>query len=151
MKLLGLVLLTIGVASVLWSVLGAWQAARLSHRRQVEDTPAPSLASAYAEKWAERRALKRQWELEYAELVAQTLAVECTCPGVHPHSYGACAIHTIHPTSDEERVRIYQQILELIGRIRPKNPTPHGSFSYQEGPLPLGTMTSREIAETEDD
>ena len=120
MRLLGLVLLTIGVASVLWSVLGAWQAARLSHRRQVEDTSAPSLASAYAEKWAARRALKRQWDREYAELVAQTLAVECTCPGVHPHSYGACAIHTIHPTSDEERVRIYRQILELIDRTRPK-------------------------------
>lgn len=69
MKLLGLVLLTLGVASVLWSVLGAWQAARLSHRRlQVEDTPAP-----------------------------------------------------------------------------------HGSFSYQGGPIPPGTMTTRELADTEDD
>ena len=66
MRLLGLVLLTLGVASVLWSVLGAWQAARLSHRR-----------------------------LEDAAL--------------------------------------------------------SGSFSYQEGPLPLGTMTSRELADTEDD
>ena len=121
MRLLGLVLLTLGVASVLWSVFGAWQAARLSHhRRQVEDTPAPSLASAYAEKWAARRALQHQWELEYAELVARTLAVECTCPGVHPHSYGACAIHTVHPLTDEERVRVYRQILELIDRIRPK-------------------------------
>ena len=120
MKLLGLVLLTIGVASVLWSVLGAWQAARLSHRRQVEDIPAPSLASAYAEKRAERRTLQHQWDREYNELVAQTLAVECTCPGVHPHSYGACAIHTIHPLSDKERVRIYRQILELIDRTRPK-------------------------------
>ena len=26
-----------------------------------------------------------------------------------------------------------------------------GSFSYQEGPLPPGTMTSRELADTEDD
>ena len=120
MRLLGLVLLTLGVASVLWSVLGAWQAARLSHRRQVEDTPTPPLANAYTEKWAERRTLKHQWDREYNELVAQTLAVECTCPGVHPHSYGACAIHTIHPTSDEERVRVYRQILTLIDRTRPK-------------------------------
>ena len=67
-RLLGLVLLTLGVASVLWSVLGAWQAARLSRRRQVEGAPAPS-----------------------------------------------------------------------------------GSFSYQDGPIPPGTMTSRELAETEDD
>ena len=68
MRLLGLVLLTLGVASVLWSVLGAWQAARLSRRRQVEGAPAPS-----------------------------------------------------------------------------------GSFSYQDGPIPPGTMTPRELAETEDD
>ena len=66
MRLLGLVLLTLGVASVLWSVLGAWQAARLSRRR-----------------------------LEDAAL--------------------------------------------------------SGSFSYQDGPIPPGTMTTRELAETEDD
>ena len=29
--------------------------------------------------------------------------------------------------------------------------TPPGSFSYQEGPIPPGTMTSRELADTEDD
>lgn len=29
--------------------------------------------------------------------------------------------------------------------------TPHGSFSYQDGPIPPGTMTSRELADTEDD
>ena len=29
--------------------------------------------------------------------------------------------------------------------------TRHGSFSYQEGPIPPGTMTSRELADTEDD
>ena len=136
--------LIIGAAIFLALMAGAWVAVK-PHRRQVEDIPVPSLASAYAEKRAERRALQRQWDREYGELVAQTLDVECTCPGVHPHSYGACAIHTIHPTSDEERVRIYRQILELIGRIR------LGSFSYQDGPLPPGTMTSRELADTEDD
>ena len=111
--------LIIGAVILLALMAGAWVVVK-PHRRQVEDTPAPSLASAYAEKRAERRTLKHQWDREYNELVAQTLAVECTCPGVHPHSYGACAIHTIHPTSDEERVRIYRQILELIDRIRPK-------------------------------
>lgn len=30
-------------------------------------------------------------------------------------------------------------------------PVPHGSFSYQVGPIPPGTLTSRELAETEDD
>lgn len=29
--------------------------------------------------------------------------------------------------------------------------TPHGSASYQDGPIPPGTMTSRELADTEDD
>lgn len=28
---------------------------------------------------------------------------------------------------------------------------PQGSFSYQVGPIPPGTMTSQELAETEDD
>ena len=142
--------LIVGAVILLALMAGAWVVVK-PHRRQVGDTPVPSLASAYAEKWAERRTLQHQRDREYAELVAQALTVECTCPGVHPHSYGACAIHTIHPTSDKERVRIYQQILILIDRIRPKDPTPHGSFSYQEGPLPPGTMTSREIADTEDD
>ena len=142
--------LIIGAVIILTLMAGAWVVVK-PHRRQAEDTSAPSLASAYAEKRAARRTLKHQWDREYNELVAQTLAVECTCPGVHPHSYGACAIHTIHPTSDKERVRIYQQILTLIDRIRPKDPTTPGCFSYQEGPLPLGTMTSRELADTEGD
>ena len=111
--------LIIGAVILLALMAGAWVVVK-PHRRQVEDTPAPSLASAYAEKRAARRTLQHQWDREYNELVAQTLAVECTCPGVHPHSYGACAIHTIHPTSDKERVRIYRQILELIDRTRPK-------------------------------
>ena len=38
-----------------------------------------------------------------------------------------------------------------VRRANLGHPTPHGSFSYQDGPLPPGTMTSREIAETEDD
>ena len=35
--------------------------------------------------------------------------------------------------------------------VRREDPTRHGSFSYQDGPIPPGTMTSREFAETEDD
>ena len=35
--------------------------------------------------------------------------------------------------------------------VRREGPTRHGSFSYQDGPIPPGTMTSRELAETEDD
>ena len=35
--------------------------------------------------------------------------------------------------------------------VRREDPTRHGSFSYQDGPIPPGTMTSRELADTEDD
>ena len=31
------------------------------------------------------------------------------------------------------------------------DPIPPGSFSYQDGPIPPGTMTSQELADTEDD
>ena len=31
------------------------------------------------------------------------------------------------------------------------DPIPPGSFSYQEGPIPPCTMTTRELADTEDD
>ena len=38
-----------------------------------------------------------------------------------------------------------------VRHARREDPTPHGSFSYQDGSLPPGTMTSRELADTEDD
>ena len=31
------------------------------------------------------------------------------------------------------------------------DPIPPGSFSYQDGPIPPGPMTTRELADTEDD
>lgn len=34
---------------------------------------------------------------------------------------------------------------------RREGPTRHGSFSYQDGLIPPGTMTTRELADTEDD
>lgn len=47
-------------------------------------------------------------------------------------------------------IRLALWALERLDRPAP-GPTPSGSFSYQDGPIAPGTLTSRELAETEDD
>ena len=75
----------------------------------------------------------------------------CTCPEE------AVAIVRDNLTADDLRNTPAGQALIREGIAAARNlewmqprMTP-GSFSYQEGPLPLGTMTSRELADTEDD